>query len=337
MKTQIQTLLLLLAVILFSCQKQEAVQPVTEDARSTPAYQALGKGTLKEKCASHIVLEQQLKLDPARGQYLDKLEAATRNYKRSKAPAEPVKYIPVVVHVVLPNSALVSAELIQSQLDVLNNDFNAMNQELKGNPYLAGFMKENAGALGVKFVLAQTVRVNTTVSSFSTNDGVKKSARGGSDAVDPATKLNIWVCDLGGIYLGYAQFPGGKEWSDGVVLDYRSFGIGRKAGFPYYADYDLGRTATHEVGHWMNLRHIWGDRYCGTDYVDDTPLHDSPNFYCPEKGHLSNCAPGILEQWMNYMDYSDDACLYLFTQGQQFRMEAAAAEARAAYFYNSWP
>jgi hypothetical protein len=335
MKKQIQALLLLSALILFSCQKQDSLQTVTENARAASQSPSLGKAMLKEKCASHIVLEQQMKLDPGRAQYLDKLEAATKNYKRAKAPAEAVKYIPVVVHVVLTNSSIVSDDLIQSQLDVLNYDYNAQNQELKGNPYLAGFMKENAGNLGVRFVLAQTVRVNTKQTSFALNDGVKMSARGGSDAIDPGSKLNIWVCDLGEIYLGYAQFPGGKEWSDGVVLDYRAFGIGRKAGYPYFADYALGRTATHEIGHWMNLYHIWGSRYCGTDYVDDTPQHDSPNYYCPEKGHLSACAPGILEQWMNYMDYSDDACLYLFTRGQQFRMEAAAAEARAAYLYNS--
>ncbi|HSF46695.1 MAG TPA: zinc metalloprotease [Chitinophagaceae bacterium] len=335
MKKQIRVFLLLTSVVFFSCQKQENVQINTENSRPSSPSQILGKGMLKEKCASHIVLEQQVKLDPGRGQYLEKLETVTKNYKRSKAPSEAVKYIPVVVHVVLTNSSVVSDDLIQSQLDVLNLDFNAQNQELKGNPYLAGFMKENAGVLGVKFVLAQTIRVNTKETSFGLNDGVKMSTRGGSDAVDPGSKLNIWVCDLGQYYLGYAQFPGGKEWADGVVLDYRAFGIGRKAGYSYYADYALGRTATHEVGHWMNLYHIWGSRYCGTDYVDDTPQHDSPNYYCSEKGHLSACAPGILEQWMNYMDYSGDACLYLFTRGQQFRMEAAAAEARSAYFYDS--
>jgi hypothetical protein len=335
MKKKIQALMLLTALVFFSCQKQDSFQNVTENARVASQSPALGKAMLKEKCASHTVLEQQMKLDPARAKYLEKLEAATKNYKRIKAPAGAVKYIPVVVHVVLTNSTIVSDDLIQSQLDVLNSDYNAQNQELKGNPYLAGFMKENAGNLGVKFVLAQTVRVNTKVTSFGINDAVKMSTRGGSDAVDPGSKLNIWVCDLGESSLGYAQFPGGKEWADGVVIDYRAFGLGRKAGYAYYPDFALGRTTTHEVGHWLNLRHIWGDRYCGTDYVDDTPQHDSPNFYCPEKGHLSACAPGILEQWMNYMDYSDDPCLYLFTRGQQFRMEAAAAEARAAYFYDS--
>ncbi len=336
MRTSMRSLLLFFFVIFVGCQKQ-SIEPAVDEARNPTDQISLARANLKEKCASQTVLEQQLKADPARVLYLDKLEAATKRYRNAKAPAQPVKYIPVVIHVVLTNSSMVSNELIQSQLDVLNADFNAQNQELKGNPYLAGFMKENAGNLGVKFVLAQTIRVNTRQSSFSTNDGVKKTARGGSDAVEPESKLNIWVCDLGEIYLGYAQFPGGKAETDGVVLDYRAFGIGRKSGYPYYVDYAMGRTATHEVGHWMNLYHIFGLRSCGSDLVDDTPQHDSPNFYCPEAGHLSLCAPNILEQWMNYMDYSDDACMYLFTRGQQNRMEAAVAEARSAYLYNSWP
>ncbi len=333
MRTNLRALFLLLTVVLFSCQKSDKTQSEVEMSAPTSGL-SFSKNSLKEKCASQAVLEQQIKMDPARGAFLDQLETKTKNYKGNKAVTAAVRNIGVVIHIVLPNSAIVSDALIQSQLDVLNNDFNAQNQELQGNPYLAGFMKENAGNLGVRFVLAQTVRVNTTEESFATNDAVKTATRGGSDAVDPGSKLNIWVCDLGPYLLGYAQFPGGKEWADGVVIDYRAFGLGKKAGYKYYADYALGRTATHEVGHWLNLRHIWGDRKCGTDYVDDTPLHDSPNFYCPDKGHLSTCGPNILEQWMNYMDYSDDACLYLFTRGQQFRMEAAAADARAAYFYN---
>ncbi len=100
---------------------------------------------------------------------------------------------------------------------------------------------------------------------------MKYTKRGGSDAVDPAHVSNIWVVDLAG-YLGYAQFPGGDPATDGIVVDFFAFGrIGN-----LYRDYNLGRTATHEVGHWLNLRHVWGDAACGNDFVGDTQLLTEP-------------------------------------------------------------
>ena len=97
-------------------------------------------------------------------------------------------------------------------------------------------------------------RTATSQSSFSTNDGVKYSSSGGVDAWNTSEYLNIWVCDLSGGLLGYAQFPGGTASSDGVVCDYAYFGNMGTATPPY----DQGRTLTHEIGHWLNLRHIWG-------------------------------------------------------------------------------
>ena len=96
---------------------------------------------------------------------------------------------------------------------------------------------------------------------------------------------NIWVCDISGGILGYAQFPGGPSSSDGVVCDYAYFGNTGTAIYPY----DLGRTATHEVGHWLNLRHIWGDANCGNDYCNDTPEHSGSNYSCPSYPSTSNC------------------------------------------------
>jgi hypothetical protein len=132
-------------------------------------------------------------------------------------------------------------------------------------------------------------------------------------------KLNIWVCNLGQNLLGYAQFPGGPAETFGVVCHYRAFGSGDE--YDLYEEYNLGRTATHEVGHCFGLRHIWGDANCGNDFVDDTPLHNTANFGCPGEGHLSTCSGTPLEMWMDYMDYTDDRCMYFFSDGQVSRMD----------------
>jgi hypothetical protein len=119
-----------------------------------------------------------------------------------------------------------------------------------------------------------------------------------------------------GDILGYAQFPGGNAATDGVVIAHNFFGRVGKVSAPYH----LGRTATHEVGHWMNLRHIWGDATCGNDFVGDTPLHNTANYGCPAAGHKSTCTGTPVEMTMNYMDYTDDACMYMFSEGQKSRM-----------------
>jgi hypothetical protein len=100
-----------------------------------------------------------------------------------------------------------------------------------------------------------------------------------------------------------------------------------------YSVFNLGRTATHEVGHWFNLRHIWGDMRCGNDQVTDTPPHDASNGGCPSVTHKSRCSGKPFEQWMNYMDYTNDACMYMFTGGQLARMEASMALSTGRYNY----
>jgi hypothetical protein len=164
-------------------------------------------------------------------------------------------------------------------------------------------------------------RTSTATTAFSTNDAMKNNATGGKSAWDASKYLNIWVCDISGGILGYAQFPGGSASTDGVVIDYQYFGtIGTST-----APFNLGRTATHEVGHWLNLRHIWGDATCGTDQVADTPTHNTANYGCPTYPHLSTCTGTPVEMTMNYMDYTDDACMYMFSAGQTARMQALFA------------
>jgi len=209
---------------------------------------------------------------------------------------------------------------------VLNEDFNLQNNDNNQVPSLFASVKAK---VGVHYTLVSTIRKKTSKKSFNANDVMKYSSKGGDDVVDPEHKLNIWVCNLGGGLLGYAQFPGGAAATDGVVILYKAFGRTGTLITPY----DKGRTATHEVGHWMNLRHIWGDATCGNDFVDDTPKHTTANFGCPEFPHYNTCGDNAVEMTMNYMDYTDDPCMYMFSNGQKSRMLAvfAAGGPRASF------
>jgi hypothetical protein len=233
--------------------------------------------------------------------------------------------IPVVVNLLYrTESENIADAQIQSQIEVLNADFNSKNGDLRKVPSI---FTSSIGNSGVRFVLVKTIRKKTDVVSWATNDAMKRSARGGIDATDPTQNLNIWVCNLGQNLLGYAQFPGGNISTDGVVILYSAFGsrsLYHRG--TYISYYDLGRTATHEVGHWMNLRHIWGDDggTCrGTDYVDDTPNQAGYNFECPDFPTKSCNNSGDMS--MNFMDYTDDACMYMFSAGQVNRMKAIFA------------
>lgn len=318
-------LLLGATVLVLACNKQEA--------KSIEADEVSTETTSTRFCASAEILEQQLATDPMRARRLQELENKTQQLIENGAAFRMAStwYIPVVVHVVHTNPNIVTDAQIATQIDVLNKDFSKTNTELS-NPsiYLAGYSLANVANCQVRFYLAQTVRKATTLASFGTNDGVKRNSAGGSDPVDAGTKMNMWVCDLSGGLLGYAQFPGGAAATDGVVIDYQGFGT-VSTGYSLYASFNLGRTATHEVGHWLNLRHIWGDARCGNDLVADTPGHDDANGGCPAVNLKSRCASKPLEQWMNYMDYTDDRCMYMFTAGQKTRMDAAIDVARAAW------
>ena len=278
------------------------------------------KISAQKVCASQELLNQQMAADPEFAKKVKKAERSFDAYisrlKQSNKIAGASITIPVVVHVVYKSTAEnISDAQVQSQIDVLNEDYSATNTDYRG--YDAGY-RTVKGNPELKFCLVGIVRQSTTSKSFIWNDGVKFTKRGGSDAVDPAHNLNIWVCDLGKDLLGYAQFPGGKLETDGVVIDYQATG---RANFPVlYSQFNLGRTATHEIGHWLGLRHIWGDATCGNDFVDDTPLHNAANFGCPGEGHRSTCTGTPLEMWMNYMDYTDDRCMYFFSDGQVARM-----------------
>ncbi|MEO0470264.1 MAG: M43 family zinc metalloprotease [Bacteroidota bacterium] len=235
--------------------------------------------------------------------------------------------VPVVVHVVYNNSEQnISDAQIRSQIKVLNEDFQRMNGDAISTPQA---FRPRAANSRISFQLAQIdpsgnpttgiTRHRTTQRSFyASNNGVKYSAMGGVDGWEPEHYLNIWICNLGMGMLGYAQFPGGPRETDGVVIGYKFFGTMGTVSAPF----DLGRTCTHEVGHYFNLRHIWGDGDCSLDdFVEDTPVADEPHHGCVSSD--SDCGHPVMTS--NFMDYTDDACMNMFTKGQANRMRTLFA------------
>lgn len=281
----------------------------------------------QRNCASMQVLDQQLKDDPSMLLRMQIIEKQTSIYEKSPHIGKrSVVVIPVVIHVVYKTTAQnISEAQINSQFTALNADYRALNSDLANVP---SEFQSLIGDAEVEFCLAkQDPNGNATTgierkyvnkTSWGTNDDVKKLSKGGLNPLDATKYLNIWVCNIGGGILGYAQFPGGSNATDGVVIGYNYFGTTGAVAPPF----DKGRTATHEIGHWLNLRHIWGDANCGTDYVSDTPTANAENYGCPSFPHYSTCSGTPKELTMDYMDYTDDACMYMFTEGQKTRMRA---------------
>jgi hypothetical protein len=151
---------------------------------------------------------------------------------------------------------------------------------------------------------------------------MKNSLSGGDNAWDCKKYLNIWICNLGGRSLGYATLPGGPADKDGVVISSDVFGTVGNVRSPF----NKGRTATHEIGHWLGVKHVWGDTDCGDDGVDDTPRQKTYNFGSPVFPHVTECSQTANgDMFMNYMDFSDDAAMNMFTIGQKKRMRALFA------------
>ncbi|MQA73551.1 MAG: zinc metalloprotease [Solirubrobacterales bacterium] len=248
--------------------------------------------------------------------------------------ARKVIRIPTVVHVVHRTAREnISKSQINSQITALNRDLRAKNPDVTKVPAAwKGLVIDSK----VEFALATrdpngkatdgVTRTKTERRQFGVGDDVKTKAAGGAPPW-PATKyLNVWVANLGGGLLGYAQFPGGPARTDGVVILHSAFGTRGTAQAPF----DKGRTTTHEVGHWLNLRHIWGDTMdcSGGDRCPDTPNAEGPNYGSPSFPQVS-CQNGPNgDMFMNYMDYVDDAAMFMFTAGQVTRMNATLAGPR---------
>jgi hypothetical protein len=235
--------------------------------------------------------------------------------------------LPVVVHLLHHSTqSKISKAQIYAQIESLNNDF-AMNLEL---PEHKAMEKEGFSSLavdtGIKFCLASEDPNGNLVNGFSyynvdnttwsMDDKMKYSKFGGITAWDTKKYINIWVVDMEDQVSGYAQMPGHATVTDGIVIDYSFFGIDGHTKTPY----NKGKTLTHLMGNYLNLYSLWGPSPCSDDEVEDTPIHNAPNFGNPRYKHISLCDGKSVEMTMNFMDNSDDEVLSMFTHGQKERM-----------------
>lgn len=248
--------------------------------------------------------------------------------------------IPVIFHVVYQNTAEnIPDSCLQEQLDVLNEDLNAMNADLWKVP---AAWQPIIGSMPITFMFASVdpsgnpttgiERRQVAVTSWSTNDNVKHYSTNGLDAWPDTSYLNIWVCDLGASLTGYTQFPGGPDATDGIVLNYRYVGRGAPAQAPFNA----GRVCTHEFGHWLGLVHIGPSPTCADlDSCADTPsMSTTPYGTYPAGTVITDAcqpaAPGVM--WMNFMSYVDDTAMVFFTQDQIGRMTWYLNNMRQGFF-----
>jgi len=288
-----------------------------------------GKGRrtpLRRSCgamAAHMML---LERYPAFRATQMRLEGATSRRRDTGVDLKKAKLavIKTVVNVVYKTDEQnISDAQIRSQMTAMNKDFRATNPDKSRVPAPWHGLVSDART---QFKLVKVTRTKTAKSGFSVDDGVKKASTGGIEPFNPQTNLNIWVCALTGGLLGYAQFPGGPASLDGVVINYLAFGTTGTAQAPF----NKGRTVTHEVGHYLNLRHIWADTpdCSGSDMVADTPNCAGPNFGDPTWPVVTcNNGPNG-DMFMNYMDYTDDAAMFMFTTQQVLRIRTALETVR---------
>jgi hypothetical protein len=286
----------------------------------------------QQSCSSYTYKLQELTNDPSLTSEVNAIEnlihqkLADRAANMASKPqgGNMIIKIPVVVHILYHQAGEnISDDKVFSQIKVLNDNFRRLNADTVNTPTA---YQSIAADCEIEFELAVSdpqrrkttgiIRKYTPVKEWDADDKMKFSAETGSDAWDAKNYLNIWVCNLGRA-AGYSSFPGGPAAKDGIVLAFKVFGLNSRPGF------EMGKTAVHEAGHWMGLRHIWGDSYCGNDMIDDTPSQASFTSGCPTGTRASVCGNNANgDMYMNFMDLTLDACTNLFTEGQKERMRA---------------
>src|SRR5687767_10114421 len=304
------------ALTFISCQKEEEL--LTENTGLSSA------GVQQNQNADEGVCGAIVYNDSATQNLMAQMESTVQAYIAgnpdiASSSSRTIVTVPVVFHV-LYNTAEqnISTAQIQSQVDVLNEDFTAANADAA---YVPSAFQSLIGNANIHFVLAARdpsgsattgiTRTFTSVTSFSTNTPIYFTSMGGHDAWPASQYLNIWVCNKSG-GAGYSSYPwSGSPTTDGVIIKYNY--VGRVAPFINNWNYQKGRTVTHEVGHWLGLIHTWGDASCGSDLVGDTPQQTSANSSCPTFPHVSSCSPNSNgDMYMNYMDYTNDNCRNMF-------------------------
>ena len=271
------------------------------------------------------------RITETRAQFENWLAQASARKAQEPQAEQTIYTIPIVFHVIYSNATEnISTAQILSQLQILNEDFARLNADTINTP--AGF-RPVAANTGIQFCLAtRDPQGNSTtgIVRYSYPSGTNFTTSYVDGTIKPATiwnpeqYFNFWIVPLSGSILGYAQFPvsslpglsgSASASTDGVVCLHTS--IGRPPANPFSGTYNAGRTATHEVGHYLGLRHIWGDGGCSVDdFCGDTPASDAANYGCPTT-HVS-C--GTVDMVQNYMDYTDDACMNIFTADQRTRI-----------------
>ena len=249
--------------------------------------------------------------------------------------------IPVVIHVLYntPEQNITDAQIL-SQIESLNKDYRKLNTDGKNTPWVFAPLAADAR---IVFCLAKIdaagkpasgiIRKYTSVQNWRTDDGMKYTAQGGDNAWDSKKYLNIWVCNLLNKSLGYSSVPGSQSDRDGVVIQYNVFGTTGNVVAPF----NKGRTATHEIGHWLGLKHLWGDASCGDDGVGDTPPQQSFNNGNPSFPHRTGCSKDEFgDMFMNFLDFTDDATMTMFSKGQVLKMRSlfALGGARNSFLYS---
>lgn len=283
----------------------------------------------QKNCSTSSYRDRVLQNDPSLAAAWNRIESFTNNYINNQAGIAArdlrgtVIKIPVVVHILyhFPEENISDAQVIK-QLDVLNKTFRRRNADTSLTPPVFAAL---AADCEIEFELAVSdprrrntsgiIRKYTPIKEWQDNDEMKFNATMGDDAWDTKSYLNIWVCKMTRV-AGYSSIPGADPLKDGVVLATNVFGSGRVTGL------DMGKTAVHEVGHWLNLQHLWGDEYCGDDKVNDTPKQGGYTAGCPNTTQISCNNSPYGNMYMNYMDFTNDACMNMFTQGQKLRMRA---------------
>jgi hypothetical protein len=290
--------------------------------------------TAQERCGTEEHTKNMMSSNANYAISRDKVNAQTEKWIKNHPnhSEKTIITIPVVVHVLWEtNTHNISDAQIHSQIDVLNEDYRRTNVDKINTPNV---WQTIAADSEIEFCLATIdpegnsstgiERIQTTHGQFGMNSDIHTSSAGGADDWPNDDYLNIWVCNIQNGLLGYASPP--SNWvgdGDGLVIGYQYFGRIGTVQSPYHK----GRTATHEIGHWLNLDHVWGGSgSCGNDQVADTPKQETENYSCPAFPlHPNACSTTNAngDMFMNYMDYTNDACMNLFTNGQKTRMLAA--------------
>ncbi|MEZ5018401.1 MAG: zinc-dependent metalloprotease [Flavipsychrobacter sp.] len=329
----------------------------------------------QQKCGTELLAKRLAEKHPEVLQQVEKIREGNTPQTAAQQKTNAQNPIPVVFHIVLNEQQQKQIgglagiqQRIDSQLAVLNRDFNARNADTSLIP---NAFKPFADNPNISFALARTApdgsatngyTINTTSqlgflpeggigSGFGFSDA-KYTTTGGKDVWDPSSYLNIWVINpineagsntlLLGLAIPYYYVVGnyGVSMNEmGVILHYRAFGRRVSPLDNYIASADLGRTLTHEVGHMFYLFHIWGDDegkcpFNGgkDDGIYDTPMQAYSSNRCPSFPFTDGCtqsSPGIM--YMNFMDYTDDVCVNMFTKGQVERMRNTIRQGEGMY------